>query len=101
MAWLAARRCRDAHIVRGDMWAHSWAGYDLVYLFQRPETMPRAWAKAREQMKPGRWLASLEFAVPGIAPHAVLPHEGSGRTLYLYRLPRPGSSGSTAAAARR
>jgi hypothetical protein len=28
-----------AHIRRGDMWALSWAGHDLVYLFQRP----RAW----------------------------------------------------------
>jgi SAM-dependent methyltransferase len=96
MAWLAARRCRGAHIVRGDMWRHPWWDYDLVYLFQRPESMARAWAKAREQMRPGAWLASLEFAVPGVAPHAAVQTPGGARALWLYRVPGPGSSGSAA-----
>src|SRR6185295_8503313 len=30
-----------ARIRRADIWAADWAGYDMVYLFQRPESMPR------------------------------------------------------------
>jgi hypothetical protein len=39
-------RCPWARVARGDMWRGSWAAHDLVYLFQRPESMGRALAKA-------------------------------------------------------
>ena len=55
---------------RGDLWQQPWQGCDLVYLFQRPESMARAWDKARAELAPGRFLVSLEFAVPGVAPVA-------------------------------
>ena len=100
MSWFTALRCRDACVRRADMWAHSWADFDLIYLFQRPETMPRAWAKAQREMKPGTWLVSLEFTIPGTAPLATL-HEGKARPVHVYRLPSPACNGSTAAAARR
>ena len=74
-----------ARIRRGDMWSRSWAPFDLVYVFQRPESMARAWEKAQRELKPGAWLVSLEFAVPGIEPLASLagPHR---RTVWIYRL---------------
>ena len=78
--------CRFARVQRADMWAHAWAGYQLVYLFQRPESMPRALAKARAEMADGTWLASLEFEAEGWMPQAVLPCP-DGRSLWLYRLP--------------
>jgi SAM-dependent methyltransferase len=87
---LAARLlCPWARIARGDMWSASWAAYDLVYLFQRPESMAPALAKAEGEMRPGTWLVSLEFAVPGRAPDAVL-HGPGGRPALLYRLAAPG-----------
>jgi SAM-dependent methyltransferase len=86
LAWAAARRCRGAEVQCADMWAASWAGQDLVYLFQRPESMARAYAKAAREMAPGAWLVSLEFAVPGLTASASL--EGPGRRpLWIYRLP--------------
>jgi len=85
LAWLAARRVPGADVQRADMWARSWAGFDLVYLFQRPESMPRAWAKAQAEMAEGAWLVSLEFAVPGVPPVAQLPGSG-GRPVFVYRL---------------
>ena len=88
LAWLAARRCPDAQIVRGDMWAASWAGVDLVYLFQRPESMARALAKAEAEMAPGSWLASLEFEVPGRTASACHAVPGQ-RPVWLYRLGAP------------
>jgi len=86
LTWLAARRCPWARLVQGDMWAMGWSGFDVVYLFQRPESMGRAWAKAEAEMAPGSWLVSLEFAVPGRAATARLGGE-SRRAVWVYRIP--------------
>jgi hypothetical protein len=94
LAWLARLRCRFAVVRRGDMWAQSWRGYDLVYLFQRPESMARAVAKASAEMAQGSWLASLEFEAGDWLPQAVMPC-ADGRQLWLYRLPlRPMPTGA-------
>lgn len=87
LAWAAARRCRDARVVRGDMWASSWAGHDLVYVFQRPESMARAWAKACADMVPGAVLVSLEFPVPGVVP--VARGAAAARPVWIYQVPGP------------
>lgn len=86
LRWWCAWRCRFARVRQGDMWRHGWHDYALVYLFQRPETMPRAWAKACAEMRPGRWLVSLEFAVPDRPADAVLPGAG-GKPVWMYRIP--------------
>jgi hypothetical protein len=73
---------------RGDMWAADWSAFDVVYLFQRPETMPRAWRKACAEMREGAWLVSLEFAVPGQVPEAVSTVGAArARPLLAYRIP--------------
>jgi hypothetical protein len=85
--WLCARRCaRFARISRTDIWAASWAGFDLVYLFQRPESMDRALTKAQQDMRDGSWLASLEFEAVGWVPQAKL-EAVPGKPVWLYRLP--------------
>ncbi len=81
---LARRRCRWARIQRGDLWAQPWQTHDLVYVFQRPESMARVWAKAQAEMKPGAWLASLEFAVDGVEPQACWQQPGQ-KPLWLYQ----------------
>lgn len=91
LAWLAARRCHWAMVARGDMWAMPWSAFDLVYLFQRPESMTRAWAKAQAEMAPGSWLVSLEFAVPHLAPTARLGG-ASRRSVWIYRIDLPDST---------
>jgi hypothetical protein len=83
---LATRlRCPWARVARGDMWRASWAAHDLVYLFQRPESMARALAKADAEMRPGSWIVSLEFEAPGRAPHARMAL-ASGRPVWVYRV---------------
>lgn len=82
----AALHVRHADVRQGDMWVHDWSRYDMVYLFQRPESMSRAWAKAQQDLGPGAWLASLEFAVPGVPPTLEWPCP-DGRPLWLYRMP--------------
>lgn len=85
-AW-ARLRCPWAVIFHDDIWRCSWSGYTLVYLFQRPESMGRAWEKARLEMAEGSWLASLEFRIEGQRPHASWSL-GGGRRLWLYRVKR-------------
>ncbi|MFL6664915.1 MAG: class I SAM-dependent methyltransferase [Rhizobacter sp.] len=79
-------RCRFAAVRRADLWRASWSGYDLVYLFQRPESMARAIAKASGEMAAGCWLASLEFPALALQPDRVLDG-ADGRPVWLYRLP--------------
>lgn len=86
LAWACRWRCRFATVERGDMWTADWGRYDMVYLFQRPETMPRAMAKAAQELRCGAWLASLEFADPAWIPDQVW-NCPDGRSLYLYHAP--------------
>ena len=83
---LATRlRCPWARVARGDMWRGSWAAHDLVYLFQRPESMVRALAKAEAEMRAGSWVVSLEFEAAGRRPHARMDM-ASGRPVWIYRI---------------
>ncbi len=87
LAWLAARRCCPwAQVRRGDMWADDWSQLDLLYLFQRPESMPRAASKARAEMKRGSWIVSLAFAIPGWTEQVCLRQSGR-RDVWVYRIP--------------
>jgi len=86
LRFACAWRCRFARVRRGDIWAVDWSGYALVYVFQRPESMARAAEKATRELRPGAWLASLEFDVPGLAATKVLEC-ADGRRVWLYRVP--------------
>ena len=75
-----------AKVRRADIWAADWSAYDMVYLFQRPESMPRAADKAGRELRPGAWLASLEFPVPELAATKLL-RCADGRSVWLYQAP--------------
>jgi hypothetical protein len=83
---LCAARCRFAQIRRADIWLADWSGYDLVYLFQRPESMARAMEKAGKELADGRWLVSLEFEAAAFTPDARL-ETVAGKPVWLYRAP--------------
>lgn len=86
---LACRwRCPGVRVRRADIWTADWSGYDLVYLFQRPESMRRAVDKAHREMRPGSWLVSLEFQAEGVKPTAKLASV-PGKPVWLYRVPSP------------
>jgi hypothetical protein len=79
-------RARYASVRRADIWRADWSGCDMVYLFQRPESMPRAAAKAARDLRAGAWMASLEFEANGLVPDRV--HDcPDGRRLWLYQAP--------------
>lgn len=83
---ICALRCPWAQIRHGDIWQAHWGAHAMVYLFQRPESMARAAAKARSEMAAGSWLVSLEFALPQQQADVELPL-ADGRSLWAYRLP--------------
>lgn len=83
---LTALRCPWAKIRQGDIWKADWRSYDMVYLFQRPESMPRAVAKARAELKPGAWLVSLEFVALELQANASV-QTVEGKPVWLYQAP--------------
>ena len=93
LRWLAKLRCPWASVRHGDIWLEDWGSYDMVYLFQRPETMPRAVAKAQAEMRPGTWLVSLEFVAVALQPAAVV-YASEDRPVWVYRLPFIAAKGS-------
>lgn len=81
-----ALRCPWAHVRKGDIWRADWRPYEMVYLFQRPESMSRAAKKALQQMQPGAWLVSLEFEAPALRPQCAMV-AADGRPVWLYQAP--------------
>lgn len=91
LALLCALRCPWARVRRGDIWLADWSGYQLVYLFQRPESMGRAAVKAATEMRPGSWLVSLDFQLPGVEATACL--QGNSRhQVWIYAIPLDGDA---------
>lgn len=83
---LARLRTRKHHaitVIRGDFFARSWAGYDLVYAFLSPVPMPDVWEKAQREMKPGSLLVSNSFGIPGIEPDRIIEVADRRRTRLL------------------
>lgn len=90
LAIACALRCPWARVRRGDIWLADWSGYQLVYLFQRPESMGRAAVKAATEMQPGSWLVSLDFQLPGVEATVCL--QGNSRhTVWIYAMPLDGA----------
>ena len=93
LAIACALRCPWARVRRGDIWLADWSGYQLVYLFQRPESMGRAAVKAATEMQPGSWLVSLDFQLPGVEATACL--QGNSRhKAWIYAIPLDGAERS-------
>jgi hypothetical protein len=82
---LSALRCRWARVRQGDIWLADWSRYDMVYLFQRPESMRRAVIKAGE-LRDGAWLVSLDFEATDLRANAQY-RTPSGKMVWLYRAP--------------
>ncbi len=73
LALWARWRCPWASVKQGDLWRDDWSDFDIVYLFQRPESMAAALEKARAELSADAWLVSLDFELPGKVPHCSFP----------------------------
>lgn len=87
LPWVWARiSCRhlpNVEIRFGNFWPRPLGDYALVYAFLSPHPMPRLWAKAKVEMKPGALLVSNSFAIPGI-PTTSTEEVADGRSTRLY-----------------
>jgi SAM-dependent methyltransferase len=71
----------------GDFWRTDLARYDVVYAYLSPAAMPRLWAKARREMRPGSLLVSNGFEVPGVPAGRVIPLGDAMRsTLHVWQM---------------
>lgn len=86
LAWMTRWREPSVRIRRADIWQEDWSGFQMVYLFQRPESMPRALAKAQSELQAGAYLVSLEFQAPSLRPSAKLENV-PGKPVWVYRAP--------------
>jgi SAM-dependent methyltransferase len=82
---VCALRCPFARVLRADIWTADWSAFDLVYIFQRPESMEPAAAKAVRELRPGSWLVSLEFEARDLSPTAVL-HAPDSKPVWIYQM---------------
>jgi SAM-dependent methyltransferase len=83
---LRARGQPNLVFERGDFFARSWAGFDIVYAYLSPVPMAAVWEKASREMPAGSLLVSNSFPIPGVAPLRVIAlGNGSGASLYLYQ----------------
>lgn len=85
LAWLCAKRHPKVEVRQADMWRQDWSRFEMVYLFQRPETMPRAVRKAQNELKPGAYLVSLEFEAPGLKGLGRLDNV-RGKPVWIYQM---------------
>jgi SAM-dependent methyltransferase len=83
-----SRRTHNVRIRRDDIWRQSLGDYDIVYAYLSPAPMLDLWRKARKEMKPGAWLVSNEFPVPGLkADLSLAVNEEKAKRLYCYQIP--------------
>ncbi len=86
LRWLCALRLPWARISRGDIWQADWSGYQMVYLFQRPESMPKAVAKAHKELRTGATMVSLDFEATELVPtHRYKASDG--KMVWIYKTP--------------
>jgi predicted O-methyltransferase YrrM len=80
-------RLPNARIVYRSLWDEPLGAYDLVYCFLSPVPMPRLYAKARAEMRPGSLFVTNSFPVPGRAADRILDVDDGRRTqLHIYAM---------------
>ncbi len=68
LAWLRCLLRPNCQIRYRNLWQQPLGDFDVVYCFLSPAPMPRLWAKACQEMRPGARLVSNTFTIPGAPP---------------------------------
>ncbi len=76
-----------AQVRQGDVLRADGSKYDMIYQFQRPDSMPRAVAQASAKLRSGTYLMSLEFEAQAMAPLGVL-RTVANKHEWAYHMPR-------------
>ena len=82
-----ARPCPNLSIRRADFMDAGFADAALVVCYLYPGAMARLRPKFEAELRPGTWVVSNAFPVPGWQPEAVVPAEDAfGGEVYFYRI---------------
>ena len=72
LGWLRCLFIANCTIRYRSLWKADLAGFDVVYCFLSPAPMAQVWQKACAQMRPGSWLISNSFDIPGVTPDRII-----------------------------
>ncbi len=77
----------NAKVTYKSIWEEDLSAHDIVYCFLSPVPMPRMFAKAKAEMRPGTLFVSNSFAVPGKEATDISDvADGRKTRLYIYRM---------------
>ncbi|HFC98721.1 MAG TPA: class I SAM-dependent methyltransferase [Thermosulfurimonas dismutans] len=87
-AWVLARSLNalfrvPAEVRFGDFMQADLSGYDLIFCYLFPDVLPRLEEKIRREARPGTFIVSANFPLPGLKPQKVLHLDDP---VYFYRL---------------
>lgn len=86
LAWLRCLPRRNCQVRYRDLWRVELGEFEVVYCFLSPAPMPRLGEKARQELRPGSWLISNTFEIPGQPADRVLEvGDLRGSRLLLWR----------------
>jgi len=92
LAYLKARMLsiglKQVKIRRQNFWSQNLAGADIIFCYLYPDVLQKLSAKLKAELKPGAWVVSCNFSLPGFTPLRVLRPGGSlhNDPLYVYRV---------------
>ncbi len=72
-----------ATIIFDNMWDVHLSNFNVLYVFQRPETMTEIWEKAKKEMPPNSFVISLSFPIENVKP--IHTKELEKHTLFIYQ----------------
>jgi hypothetical protein len=88
ISFLRAKIIRSSVIFRlGDYRTLDFANYDVIFAYLSPAAMLALWDKARQEMRSGSLLISLEFEIPGVTPSMRIAGNNNSPMIYVWRLP--------------
>lgn len=74
---------RKATIIFENMWDVHLSNFNVLYVFQRPETMTSIWKKAKKEMAPGSFVISLSFPIEDEEP--IYKKELENHSVFIYK----------------
>lgn len=74
---------RKVTLIFDNMWNIHLSNFNVLYVFQRPETMLQIWEKAKKEMPPGSFVISLSFPIDAEEP--IYVKELENHQLFVYK----------------
>ena len=74
----------QSKIIFKDMWDIDLSQFNVLYVFQRPDTMNKIWEKAKKEMPKNSFIISLSFPIQNASP--IYQKKLTNHNIYIYRI---------------